>query len=68
MTLDNNKAKKFIRISVGFLGTIFVGLSFVARIKKSPSVYDDSPEEKNPFEGKKVVFVKNNNENYRYNS
>lgn len=62
MSLDKNKIKKFIGISCTVLGTTFVGLSIVAKIKKPSSVYDDSLEEKNPLEGKKVIFVRDDDE------
>ncbi len=45
--------------SAAALGTAFVGLSLAAKAKKGTSVYDDQPQQKNPMEGKKVVFVEN---------
>lgn len=51
--------KKTIGISTAMLGTAFVITSTVAKKKKSDSIYENTPEEKNPLEGKKVVFVKN---------
>lgn len=62
MSLDKDKVKKIIGISSAVLGTMFVGLSIVAKIKRPSSIYDDAPEEKNLFEGKKVVFIKDDNE------
>ena len=44
-----------------FLG-IVVLMAVVAMIKKPASVYKDKPEEQNPMEGKKVIFVENENE------
>lgn len=38
-------------------GAVFVGLGAVACFKKGNSVYDDTPEQKNPMEGKKVEFI-----------
>ena len=61
MSLDKDKVKKIIGISSAVLGTMFVGLSIVAKIKRPSSIYDDAPEEKNLFEGKKVVFIKDDN-------
>lgn len=44
------------------LGATFATLSAVAVIKKSESVYENKPEEKNPMEGKRVVFIFDENE------
>ena len=41
---------------------IAAGLTVLAAYKKSGSVYKGSSTEQNPFEGKKVVFVENENE------
>ena len=49
------KKKKLLLLTIG----AFAGLSVLAKIKKPSSIYDDKPEEKNPLEGKKVVFVEN---------
>ena len=49
--------KKIIGISTAVLGTAFVATSIVAKTKKGDSVYENEPEQKNPMEGKKVVFV-----------
>ena len=40
----------------------FLSTSIVAMLKKKSSVYGDKPEQRNPLEGKKVVFVENENE------
>ena len=44
------------------LGVVAAGLATVAVIKKPVSVYKNKPEEKNPMEGKKVIFVENASE------
>ncbi len=41
------------------LGVAAAGLAVAAVIKKPSSVYENEPEQKNPMEGKKVVFVEN---------
>lgn len=41
---------------------IILMMAFVAIVKKSGSVYKNQPKEKNPMEGKKVVFVENPSE------
>lgn len=47
---------------VTFLVTVFVATSVVGKIKQGSSRYKEKPEEKNPLEGKKVVFVVDENE------
>lgn len=53
--------KKVNKLIIG-TGALFTGMAVVAKIKKPGSVYDDQPEQKNPMEGKRVVFVENENE------
>lgn len=54
--------KKAIGITVAALGTAFIATSIIAKKKKGNSVYDNEPEQKNPFEGRKVKFVENSSE------
>lgn len=54
---DNKKIKNFILVSGAIAAASFAVMGVVAKKKKPSSVYDDKPEEKNPFEGKKVRFV-----------
>jgi len=54
--------KKVIGITAAVAGTAFVATSIVATKKKGSSVYDDQPEQKNPLEGKKVIFVEDEND------
>ena len=56
------KLGKILGISAAVLGTTFIAMNIVAKKNKSTSVYDNNPEEKNPLEGKKVVFIENENE------
>lgn len=44
------------------LGAVAAGMTVVAAIKKPGSVYKDKPEEQNPMEGKKVIFVEDETE------
>lgn len=60
--MDKKKIGKVIGVSAAVLGTAFIGASIVAKKKKPDSVYDNEPNEKNPFEGKKVVLVKDEND------
>ncbi len=55
--------KKIVRISAATLGTVFIAASVIARIKKGSSQYENDPDQKNPMEGKKVIFVEDENEN-----
>ena len=54
--------KKVIGVSAAVLGTAFVAASVVSKKKKPDTVYENEPEQKNPLEGKKVVFVENEEE------
>lgn len=54
--------KKLIIAFGGTMGATFVGLAVVAKKKKGSSVYEDVTEQKNPMEGKKVVFVEDEND------
>lgn len=49
--------KKLIVAAGIVLGSAFVGLSMIAKKKKNNSIYDNEPGQKNPMEGKKVIFV-----------
>lgn len=41
---------------------LFIFLSIIALIKKGDSVYENEPKQKNPYEGKEIIFVENENE------
>ena len=47
------------------LGAVAAGMAVVGLIKKPGSVYRDKPEEWNPMEGKKVVFIENADEHHQ---
>lgn len=49
-------------IILGTFGGLFVLLGLIALIKFPSSVYKNKPEEKNPMEGKKVIFVEDEND------
>lgn len=53
---------KVIEIIAIVLGIIFVLYSLAAIAKKGSSVYKNKPDEQNPFEGKKVIFVEDKND------
>ena len=51
------KKKKFLGLTAAILGTAFLATYAVAKKKKKASTFDHEPEEKNPLEGKRVIFV-----------
>lgn len=60
--MAHKKLCKTLKILTGAAGIAFVGMQLVAKKKKADYTYKNEPEEQNPFEGKKVVFVKNDND------
>ena len=60
--MNRNKFRKILGISATVFGAGFIITSIIAKTKKSASVYKDDPDQKNPFEGKKVIFVEDNTE------
>lgn len=62
MAIDKKNIGKFIGVSAVVLGTAFVAASVVAKKKKAESNFENEPEQKNPLEGKKVVFVEDEND------
>lgn len=57
MTIDKKSLRKLIGMGSAILGGTFVGLFALAKKRAGDSVYDNEPNEKNPLEGKKVIFV-----------
>lgn len=53
---------KVILTILAILVVAFVLMAILALAKKGGSVYKNAPEQKNPLEGKRVVFVENENE------
>lgn len=62
MATDKRKIKRIIILLGVMISTVFAGLSIVARFYKKSSTFDNEPQEKNSMEGKKVVFVKDDND------
>ena len=60
--MNSENWKKVAEIAAFGLGAAFVAATVTAKLKQADSVYDNDPKEKNPLEGKKVVFVENENE------
>lgn len=55
--MDWKKTRKFLGISAAVVGTAFIVTSIVAKKKQGESRYEDDPDQKNSMEGKKVIFV-----------
>lgn len=53
---------KVILTILAILAVAFILMVILALAKKKSSVYGNEPEQKNPLEGKKVVFIENENE------
>ena len=53
---------KVIITILAILAVAFILMVILALVKKKSSVYGNEPKQKNPLEGKKVVFVENENE------
>lgn len=62
MSIDKNKNKKIIGVSMAAIGAVFVGMSILAKKKKPSSVYKDDRDQNNPFEGKKVILIEDEND------
>lgn len=58
----NKKLGKVVKGLVCVAGVTFAGMYLMARKKKSDYTYNDEPAEQNPFAGKKVVFVQDDND------
>ena len=62
MSVNKKKLKKIIAITAAAAGAAFVGMSILAKKKRPSSVYEDDGSQKNPFEGKRVVIVEDEND------
>lgn len=58
--MNKERIKKIALVSGIALSTVFIGMTLIA--KKKDYTYENEPEQKNPFEGKKVVFVEDEND------
>lgn len=58
----SKKAKKILGAVLLAVGAAFVGLGITGKKKKVNSIYENEPEQRNPLEGKKVVFVADEND------
>lgn len=55
MLIDKKKIGKILKVTAIGTGVTFLGLNMIAKKKKGDSVFEK--DQKNPFAGKKVVFV-----------
>lgn len=60
---DNKKRlRKFITVVEAATGVAYLVMRILAKKKKSSTTFEDDPSQKNPFEGKKVVLVEDEND------
>ncbi|MDO4599054.1 MAG: sugar transferase [[Ruminococcus] gnavus] len=57
MSIDKKKIGKILKVTAIGTGVTFWGLNMIAKKKKGDSVFEKEKDQKNPFAGKKVVFV-----------
>lgn len=60
--MNKKKIEKFLKITGSVMGVSFLVLNIIGKKKKKGSVYANEPKEKNPLEGYKVTFVKDDND------
>lgn len=61
MKVDKKKSAKIIKNTAMVMSVAFAGLYFISKKKKDSTIYENEPEQKNSLEGKKVVFVEDEN-------
>lgn len=62
MSIDKKKIGKILKVTAIGTGATFLGLNMIAKKKKGDSVFEKEKDQKNPFAGKKVVFVEDEND------
>lgn len=62
MSSDKKNIKKILAVSAGAVGTAFVCTRLLAQKKKGDSIYEKDAGQKNPMEGKRVIFVMDEND------
>lgn len=60
--MNNNKILKIIKKMVWVVAATFAITGTIGFIKKKSSQYENEPDQKNPLEGKRVVFIPDENE------
>ena len=58
----NEKIEKILKIVGGITVGSFAGLKLIAKLRKNDSVYKNEMNQENPLEGKKVIFVPDDND------
>ena len=58
-SMARKKTKRLIKYSGIGLAGAFTAAGIFAHFKRADSIYDNEPNQKNPFEGKKVIFIEN---------
>ena len=58
----NKKIEKILKMAVGITTGSFFGLELMAKVKKNDSIYKNEINQENPLEGKKVIFVSDDND------
>ena len=53
---------RFVKSTLIVIGAAAAWLAIIGSLKKTDSIYGNNPSEKNPMEGKKVLFVENPDE------
>ena len=56
------KLKRVLAVTGAIFGASYIVMDMIAKSQKTKATYQDKPEERNPMEGKKVVFVENEND------
>ena len=59
--MEKRKIIQVIKVSALAIGAAFIGLNVLGKRKKNSSTYEDEPQQKNPLEGKKVIFIADEN-------
>lgn len=59
MSHDNRLFSAVLKMVGLTIGVIFGILFIIAKMKKKSSVYEDEKDQKNPMEGKRVLFIEN---------
>lgn len=60
--MNNKKILKIAKRTILVIGAVFAVTGTIGFIKKKSSQYENEPEQKNPLEGKRVVFIPDENE------
>lgn len=59
MSIDKKKVVKVMKVTAMAVAVAFAGLCFIGKKKKGETIFENKLDQVNPLEGKKVVFVEN---------